>query len=227
MAEKQKLSGVYAVASDIHGDARRLIIFNDSNERDPEKTIILGDIVEGNLFDQKQTELDNACVDIVRNRGFMAVRGNHCDLAAELSRYPKLAEQYANDKTLPSFMKNMRHYLPSLQRQIQIGNCLFAHTFPIDEDKRIKTLADAKEAFDELSERHPDVAACFVGHYHEPVCFYQDIKTRECGEEKGNQIQLSPGRKYIINPGSLGAREIGNYILFDADKRIVKRVRVE
>jgi len=116
-------------------------------------------------------------------------------------------------------------FLEGLRSQAVYDSYMFAHTIPPNKDIRIKDLETAGEAFDYLS-AYPKIRACFVGHYHQPACFYHDSKEKKYCEDTREKFCLREDRVYIINPGSLGLGREGNFISFDVDKKTIERRKI-
>lgn len=102
------------------------------------------------------------------------------------------------------------------------------HGAPFDEDTYLFTADDARLAF-VASESSP----IFFGHTHHACLFM------ERGERVGayvvqgdsGQVELEPGTRYLINPGSVGQPRDGDpraaCIVFDPDQQAVDWQRVE
>lgn len=105
------------------------------------------------------------------------------------------------------------------------GRSLFVHGIPTDSlmgyltDPRVN-LADEFARMDEAEERG-QVDFCFCGHTHKPAVYSFDGTTvydesfemRKAFEKKGDVAytrDLQPGRKYIINVGSVGQPRDGD-----------------
>jgi len=71
-------------------------------------------------------------------------------------------------------------------------------------------------------------ALCFIGHTHSPKAYVRDGSVRTIPFET---IQLTPGRKYLINVGSVGQPRDrdwrASYVIYTPDKEIVEFRRVE
>src|SRR5262249_9126866 len=80
------------------------------------------------------------------------------------------------------------------------GN-LLAHGTPLDEDQYLMDEAEARRCFDELP-----FDLCFFGHSHFPGAFVLDgarvVRHPAAGDAP--VIDLLPGRRYLVNPGSVG-----------------------
>jgi predicted phosphodiesterase len=80
------------------------------------------------------------------------------------------------------------------------GRWLICHGAPTDEDQYVTRAQEAAAGFRFLAERFPEVRLVFCGHTHVPLLL----------EERGRAIRppqrfvLKQGRRYLINPGSVG-----------------------
>jgi predicted phosphodiesterase len=216
----EQLKGINVIASDVHGEFDRFQRFcRLIQDIDPKKVYLLGDILQiGKSSD------DNLCMQLALDKGFNRVSGNHESLATLRAMTLKAFQRKRglHDIDQQMFEENMGRIL-ELPLELRRGIYLFTHTLP--KNKKVTTLDDAREVFDYLDEHNLNTV--FIGHFHEPRSFYYEPRRRIYGEEKEETFELGSERKYVINPGSLGARAIGSYILFDADKRLVQRKKIE
>lgn len=208
---------VTAVISDIHGEFERLQkVMTQLNGIKPEDVYVLGDMIQwGTSFPE------NRCLELIRQRGFNAIGGNHEDLSLKMRKILKDEKKRSIMET--SIWPENIKYLEGLAPYMSKNGFMFAHMIPPNTGIRISNLDHAKVAFDYLSESHPDVQVCFVAHYHNPICFYYDPKKAKYGEECRQQFRLHPERKYIINPGSVGKRETGSFLFFEPSTKTVQR----
>lgn len=69
---------------------------------------------------------------------------------------------------------------------------------------------------------------CFVGHSHVPAIFYSDGSRMD--DAKSCRIKIAPGKRYVINIGSIGQPRDGDprasYAIYDTDEFTVEIKRV-
>ncbi len=111
---------------------------------------------------------------------------------------------------------------------------LFAlcHGSPLDEDAYIFSDFDASMNFVQLQRLAPGVDLCFFGHSHIPSVFTLERDGIRVEAVRGSRamLKLDPGKKYLINPGSVGQPRDRNpkasYAIYDADEGVVHFDRV-
>ncbi len=69
---------------------------------------------------------------------------------------------------------------------------------------------------------------CFVGHSHAPLIFFMEADRVKKTFE--SPLSISPGKKYIVNVGSVGQPRDGNpkaaFSIYDTDKMTIEIKRV-
>ena len=103
-----------------------------------------------------------------------------------------------------------------------------AHGSPVDEDQYLLDARTARTCFEGT-----DFAVCFFGHSHYPCCFTLESGRAALTVARGADrvvFRLAPGRRYLINPGSVGQPRDANpnaaFVLFDSDARAIEVRRV-
>ncbi len=112
--------------------------------------------------------------------------------------------------------------------RMKIVNELFcaAHASPVapEEWGYLYSGSGAEEAF--MSE---DFDLCFVGHTHVPAVFTEDFS--RLFVEEGTVLTMEKGKRYIVNPGSVGQPRDGNpkasFCVFDPEERTIAFQRCE
>mgnify|MGYP001564592315 FL=1 len=67
MTKEQKLSGMCAIAADIHGNIKRLLKFkSDVKSIRPKQVFLLGDLIEGTFAGLKEARDDNTSINIIK-----------------------------------------------------------------------------------------------------------------------------------------------------------------
>jgi predicted phosphodiesterase len=176
-----------AVISDIHSNLEALqkaleIISNKSVD----EIICLGDTVGYGAN-------PNECLDLVRSSTPYILMGNHDEAAVD----PSIAHSFnrharaAAEWTARELTDSNKSFIKSLPCEITRHDIYFVHASPYEPSEwhYIITPADADKNFSKFSSR-----VCFIGHSHEPFVYCED----------GMTDMVLPGKRYIINVGSVG-----------------------
>ncbi len=211
----------HAIISDIHGNLPALRMALELIGKDP-TVICLGDVVG---YGASPSE----CLQAVRERAAVCLQGNHERMLANPSLRIFANEQArkAIDWTEDALDKAEKTYLESLLATSSLDDgILFVHGSPRHPDEYIfdrNTVRDSLYAMEEMG-----VRLCFFGHTHIPAVY--DDTGKDLFRE-GREIIFEPGRRYLINPGSIGQPRDrdsrGSYCLFEKDKNTVRFVRFE
>ena len=218
----------YLILSDIHSNVEALDAVLAAAPRERfDRLLVLGDMV-GYGADP------NAVVDRVRQLAPDAViRGNHDKVSAgvEPAEGFNAAARLAAQWTFEQLSADSRDYLTSLPTGPLVVDDLveICHGSPDDEDEYIFEPVDAIEAL-----RATQRPACFFGHTHVQLAYWLSADEFDVlipGREPETVLELQPGRRYLINPGSVGQPRDGDpraaYATFDGDRRTVVLYRVE
>ena len=176
----------YGLLSDIHANVNSLLCAFAVLEKCAIDTIYhLGDIAGGR-------DSPNQTVDVLIKKGVEGVMGNH-----------DLVELFF--PTEP-WCDSAREYLAKLPRRMQREGILFTHENPLDvkfgqgywiRGSYIRNGEDAKRVFEGTVGR-----IMAVGHTHLASVF-SDHEEEYFLREDG-KINLDQGKRYILNPGSVG-----------------------
>jgi predicted phosphodiesterase len=210
------------IISDIHSNLLALeAVLSDMGEVDA--TWCLGDFVGYGPW-------PNECVDRLRERGVVAIAGNH-DLAAVGSI---TTEDFNPDAaratvwTTERLSDETRSYLEALEPRSVVEGITLAHGTPREPIwEYLLNTGTAALSFDCF-----DTQICLVGHTHIPSVFVQD----EEGAVGG--AYMEPGAAYALgdyrvmaNPGSVGQprdrNPLASYLLFDTEQTTLEWRRVE
>ena len=107
------------------------------------------------------------------------------------------------------------------------GTFEICHGSPRDEDAYIFTDYDAY-----LNFRESQSAVCFFGHSHIPSVFTLTPEGIQVDVVEGARVswKLESGRRYLVNPGSIGQPRDRNpdasFAIYDAAERVVHFHRV-
>ncbi len=222
----------YLIISDLHSNDEALAaVFNRVKRKKFDKVICLGDFV-GYAADP------NKVLDRIRtlSKPFISIRGNHDKVVAgfdtgEMFNPPALlAARWTTERL-------SRENADFLKRQ-PLGPLLVddlfvvCHGSPLDEDAYIFSDFDASMNFVHLNRLASNVEICFFGHSHIPSIFTLQNHGIDVEAVRGSRrrLALEEGKKYLINPGSVGQPRDRNpkasYAIFDSTERVVYFDRV-
>ena len=192
----------------------------------------LGDIVGYGASPNEVTERS-------RKLGGMFVRGNHDKACSGVTSYEGfnpiagIAVLWTRTMLRPELTKWL-YELPQGPRTLEgLANVRFVHGSPLDEDEYLLAMEEAAQAMEAA-----DAPVIFFGHTHVQGGFLMGngdaavlrpvYKTKDEREEF--TYKLLPGRRYLINPGSIGQPRDGDwraaFATYDSDKREVRYLRV-
>lgn len=185
-----------------------------------DRTMLLGDLVG---YGAEPNEVIAALRSLP---GCLAVRGNHDRVAAGLdddgdfNRVARAAALWTKAALSPE----TRGFLRALPvGPLPFGEgLLLSHGTPVDEDMYLLTEGAARRCFAALP-----FDLCFYGHTHLPGAFVlEDDRIRfEPARDERTVLTLRPGRRYLVNPGSVGQPRDRDpraaFAIFDEDARAV------
>jgi predicted phosphodiesterase len=179
-----------------------------------DRVVNLGDVVGYNASPNEVCEL-------VRAMGGPVVRGNHdraCTGLTDLSEFNLVAALSAQ-WTQIALVRGHQNWLRSLPqgpvRLDELPELEFVHGSPRDEDEYLLNASTASANF-----REPDHADVMMfGHTHVQGGFvYQEGKTHYFAPGYDTMegvaeftLTLTPGERYLINPGSVGQPRDGDW----------------
>ncbi len=191
-----------------------------------DRILVLGDIV-GYGPDP------NPVVEALRGQPrVLAIRGNHDRVATGLDDPDDFndAARASAMWTRSALEPGPRDYLRALpQGPVAFApGGLLAHGSPLDEDQYLLDPRAARNCFDGVS-----FDVCFFGHSHLPCCFALEQDRVRLLVARGEHavFVLTPGGRYLINPGSLGQPRDRNprcsFALYDDAEATVTIHRLE
>jgi predicted phosphodiesterase len=212
----------YAVLSDVHGNLESLQ--RALAQLAPEDTLAcLGDMVG-------YGPNPNECVHLLRDRAQHAVLGNH-DIAA-LENY---GTEFFNDAaraaiewTQTVLDEPSRHWLNTLPYELRLPDFLMVHGAPVNYFEYILDKRSAARAFERT-----DAPLVFVGHTHIAEYWVRepDGTIGHKHMQRGGELILESGRRYIIDVGSVGQpRDLNpeaSYVLYEPAAARVQWVRYD
>lgn len=204
----------YAIISDIHSNLEALTkAFELIDRESVQESVCLGDIVGYGAN-------PNECVDLVRSRCQIVLRGNHDAAAVN----PLNAESFtknariAAEWTQQQLSEENKRFLESLPYTSTRDEILFVHSSPYQPEAWYYVLSeeDLDVAFQNFSER-----ICFIGHSHFPGIF----------SEEGPAKAVHRASRFLVNVGSIGQPRDGNsklsFGIFDTEAWNYKNIRSE
>lgn len=141
----------------------------------------------------------NECVELIADRSQRCVLGNH-DQAVAFPEKPKFLPwegKVTSEWTSAVLTEQNRGFLRSLPLIDTTETCTLVHASPSSPSSWIyvSSLARAHEQFSDFA-----TLLCLIGHTHVPSICGDDLKT----------FRLKPGRRFLINVGSIGQPRDGN-----------------
>jgi predicted phosphodiesterase len=218
----------YLVLTDIHANLEALdTCVADARLRKFDATLILGDLV-GYGGDP------NAVVERVQALKPVAiVRGNHDKVACGLEQAEgfNAVARSAAKWTLDVLTPAHRDWLCALPEGPHLVDDVveICHGSPFDEDAYIFDELDAVRAL-KVSAR----PLCLFGHTHYPVTFElsnESFDSVDAASAPEMRIEMKPGSKYLVNPGSVGQPRDGDpraaYAIVDTNEHRVELFRLK
>lgn len=212
-----------AIISDIHSNLEALQktveIIHTMNTN---TVVCLGDIV-GYGANPKE------CLKLVCELTPYILMGNHDQAAADLrylnnfTPYAQLAAVWTNNV----LSESEREKLLSLPMNIELEGINFVHSSP-HKPEEWNYVATEEEAFFNFQHMKTDI--CFIGHTHLAEIYTNDYDSMD-SYNSSRSIKLTKGKKYIINPGSVGQpRDIdwrSSFGILDTETSVFEFVRSE
>ncbi len=212
------------VCSDIHGNARALAaVMGLYWKVRPERFLFLGDCVGYGAH-------PDTCLDVILNvpRSEL-VLGNHDSALLRERERGELNEIAAEALGWSQALLGGR-YDEAIGRRFEMVHedprYLAVHGSPFRPEDWIYVF-DRFEAEQAFLAR--DFELCFLGHTHSPAAY--EFLAGEVALREGTPLELVSGRRYIVNPGSVGQPRDGDpraaCCLFDTDEGTITLHRCE
>ena len=154
------------------------------------------------------------------------MRGNHdkvvagIDSGGNFNQTALTAAQWTTGRLTPANLRYVRE-LPQGPLQVEEGLAI-CHGSPLDEDTYVFSDVDAWEIFSRF-----ETPVTFFGHTHIPSLFWLEGRLLGVQALRGTsgRIELAPGGRYLINPGSIGQPRDrdprASYMIYDSKRRVV------
>lgn len=180
----------------------------------------------------------NECVALAREAGIQSVAGNHDRVAAGLEEPADFGRRARSAIlwTRSALTDESRRYLAALPLVARLGGeavLVHAALHPRpDVHLHLSTTARIARSFDALRAGYEGRTIGFFGHTHRPGVYARgaDGLVRRLGGDADEELELSPGAHYLVNPGSVGqprdrdAR--ASFVVFDARLRRLRFRRI-
>jgi predicted phosphodiesterase len=174
-----------------------------------------------------------ACLQLLADLDAVFIAGNHeqaaCNLA-EANGFNSTAAQairWTRDSLTPDTRKGLCDLPVNTSPHPRV---FLFHGLPGNTIGYLRTEETAQMVLDHLSDRDPRIRVAFFGHTHRPMIFTQLTGRPVRMFEPGEQLILAPGRRYLVNPGSVGQPRNGDprsqYLIFDTETDHVNFRRV-
>jgi diadenosine tetraphosphatase ApaH/serine/threonine PP2A family protein phosphatase len=218
----------YLVLTDIHANLEALnACVADAAVRRYDELLVLGDVI-GYGPDP------NAVSDCLRALNLRAiVRGNHDKVALGVEQADGFnsAARNAARWTINALTPENRAWVAALP----MGPCVvddtvvICHGSPFDEDTYIFDELDAMRALTTATRR-----VCLFGHTHYAIAFQlspNGLAVVGPGDDGSAEVALEDGRRYLVNPGSVGQPRDGDpraaYAIVDTERKLLEMRRIE
>ena len=217
---------LYGVLGDIHGNREALeVVLAALDQRAVDRVACVGDIVGYNAD-------PDACVEMLRSRGAIAIAGNH-----DLIGTRRLGFDRCSNKALHSLKRTRRSLSMDASRYL----CALPSHAALDE-RVLLTHGGVRDVQQYMTKHHhivenaaylradfPGKRICFFGHTHEQRVF--ELVGEAVNELPPSEVDLCPHREYFINPGSVDASrkkgaKFAEYAVFDSDALTLEFSRV-
>jgi predicted phosphodiesterase len=212
----------YAIVSDIHGNMESLQVAFALMQPD-DRVLCLGDTVG-------YGPNPNECLRMVRERAAECVLGNHEVAAIDNFglEYFNPAARTAIEWTQGKIDRENIAWLNGLGYEVRHPEFLLVHGAPVNYFEYILEKRHAKAAFERT-----DAPLIFVGHTHVAE-YYSHEPDGSIGHQHmqhGGELQLEPGKRYIIDVGSVGQpRDLNpqpSFVFYEPEAARVQWVRYD
>jgi predicted phosphodiesterase len=211
----------FAILSDIHSNLEALeAVLADARAQSCTHFVCLGDVVGYNANPSE-------CVKLIQELECPVVKGNHdeqASIVASTEAFNELAEE-AISWTREHLSADDKAWLADLRLTRQVHDFTIVHA-TLDTPGQWGYVFKNLDAIASFTYQHTSL--CFFGHTHWPTAFVRDDDVRRIPV---GQIVLTAGKKYFINPGSIGQPRDHDwraaYCILHTDRQVVEQRRVE
>ncbi len=211
----------FAIFGDIHANLHALqTVLADAETERCTHFVCMGDVVGYNAYPSE-------CLSLVRGLECPVVKGNHDEQASMFGfqeGFNALAEEAMN-WTRDQLTEEDKEWLRTLRLQRQVRDFTIVHA-TLDTPHKWGYVFNQLDAAASFSYQHTSL--CFIGHTHSPKAYIRDGSVRTMPLDS---LDLQPGKKYLINVGSVGQPRDGDwrsaYCIFDSVTNKVELRRLE
>lgn len=203
-----------AIISDIHSNLEALTaVLQEIETQKLTHVYCLGDVVGYGAN-------PNECIQLLRERNIPCVAGNHDKAAIKEIDIDDFSDAARAGITWTRSVLTHEsiQYLKGLPLTLDEHGIMFVHSSP-DEPQEFRYLIYPEDTL--FSYAAFTQQLCVVGHTHRPAIFCEDMVS----------TQITRGKKFIVNVGSVGQPRDGNWrtccMLFDTDAWSMEYVRLE
>jgi predicted phosphodiesterase len=192
---------LYGVLGDIHGNREALAAaLALLAAHGAERLLCVGDIVGYNAE-------PDACVALLRERGALAVAGNHDLIALGRLQTRRCSgkARHALERTRRGLSSASAAYLAELPASRVIeGSIALVHGGVRDVEQYMRGVERVSENAAHLRSDFPGVRMCLFGHVHEQL-LYEVEETAVHEQEAAGTVRLAADRLHFVSPGSVDA----------------------
>lgn len=197
----------YLVLSDMHGNWSAFeTVLSALAPQEYDRVLVLGDLVG---YGARPNEIVEAVQALPE--GSLIIRGNHdkvaCGIDSDDGFNPaaRLAALWTSQNLTAGNLEYV-HELPQGPAQVA-ADIVICHGTPHDEDAYVLSMEEALESF-----RASEARIILFGHTHVTCSFTLEEERIEMqwGMNDGDVVELEPGKRYLMNPGSVGQPRDGD-----------------
>ena len=211
----------FAVLSDIHANLEALdAVLAEARAKHCDEFLCLGDVVGYNADPSE-------CIRRIQELNCPVVQGNHDEQASipvSTEGFNEMAEE-AIGWTREHLSAGEKAWLANLRLTRQVCDFTIVHA-TLDTPAQWGYVFNDLDAIASFTYQH--TALCFFGHTHWPTAFVRDDNVRRIAV---GEITLLNGKKYFINPGSIGQPRDRDwraaYCIYDTERNVVEQHRVK
>jgi len=218
----------YLILSDLHSNSEALTaVLRRVKRKKFDKVVVLGDFVG-------YAANPNKVIDLLHGLKHpkVYIRGNHDKVASGIDsgeNFNSVALAAARWTTAKLTPPNLRFIKQLPKGPLEVDNqFIICHGSPLDEDAYVFSDYDAYLIF-----RESPGDVIFFGHSHIPSIFTLEPNGIRVEAIRGDmkRIHLERGKRYLVNPGSIGQPRDRNirspFMIFDSESRMIHFERVE
>ena len=217
---------IYGVLGDIHGNREALeAVLAELDARGIDRIACVGDLVGYNAD-------PDSCVQILRERGALAIAGNHDLIGTGLLGFDRCSNKamHSLKRTRRAMSRETAEFLRALPSHLVLEDrVLLTHGGVRDVQQYMTQSKHVIENVGYLREDFPGIRIAFFGHTHEQRVF--EVVGDEVRTVPPSFVDLSVHREYFVNPGSVDASrkhglKLAEFMVFDSEALTADFARV-